>query len=303
MVRRMRQVNKVTTSLNGGITAAATSVIVNSAAGFPAEGDFFVLIEDEILRVTAVSGSTFTVIRGEDGTTAVSHADATTVRGGISCRGEIVGRMKDAGGLLALPYGRITRWDGSTLTKLTASDFSIINTGTIEDGNDGTIQVRIPDLAGNYTAGMIRGFTDVNDWRITAHVSSPGFLEPADYLSMYARMSPGGQMHGLSLRPNVSIQSESRTTYAAAPSAIDSYGCCGRNDLWIKLEIEWDASGSTDYMRWYHSFDGVHWWLHYDNSLLAATTVQFGLFMTNQTGTLGNMRATLMSWHEEALTF
>ena len=63
-----------TTLSTGGITETQTSMVVTSAAGFPAP-PFSVSIGSEILLVTAVGGSgdtTWTVSRGQQGTTAVA---------------------------------------------------------------------------------------------------------------------------------------------------------------------------------------------------------------------------------------
>lgn len=63
--------NKAATTLNGAITNVATSLVVTSATGFPTSGDFWIAVQDgatdptnyEILKVTAVSGTTFTATR------------------------------------------------------------------------------------------------------------------------------------------------------------------------------------------------------------------------------------------------
>lgn len=72
-------VNGPSTTLNGAITNVATSLVVTSATGFPASGRFRLKIESEILIVTGVSGTTFTVVRGAEGTSGAAHADLTPV--------------------------------------------------------------------------------------------------------------------------------------------------------------------------------------------------------------------------------
>lgn len=71
--------NNAATTLNGAITAAATTLTVTSAAAFPTAGEFRLLIEAEILLVTAVAGAVFTVTRGAEGTTAAAHASLVAV--------------------------------------------------------------------------------------------------------------------------------------------------------------------------------------------------------------------------------
>ena len=65
-------------TLSSSIDATASEITVASAAGFPTE-PFRVKIDNEILYVTDVSGSVFTVTRGVDGTVAASHSGAAVV--------------------------------------------------------------------------------------------------------------------------------------------------------------------------------------------------------------------------------
>lgn len=71
--------NNASSTLNGSITAGATSLVVASAANFPAGGNFRLLIDSEIMLVTAVSTNTLTVTRGQEGTTAVNHSNGAVV--------------------------------------------------------------------------------------------------------------------------------------------------------------------------------------------------------------------------------
>jgi hypothetical protein len=71
--------NKAITSLLGGIGSGDSSLVVNSAAAFPGTGQFRILIDSEILLVTGVSGTTFTVSRGQEGTSAAAHLNAAVV--------------------------------------------------------------------------------------------------------------------------------------------------------------------------------------------------------------------------------
>lgn len=72
--------NSATTTLSAGINSSDASLSVASASLFPTSGRFRVLIDSEILIVTAVSGTTFTVTRGAEGTTGASHSSGATVR-------------------------------------------------------------------------------------------------------------------------------------------------------------------------------------------------------------------------------
>ena len=77
------------TKLNGAISDTATTMTVDSATDFDdtsgkfsndASSEWYVKIDDEIMKYTAVSGNTISSItRGQDGTTAASHADDAVV--------------------------------------------------------------------------------------------------------------------------------------------------------------------------------------------------------------------------------
>ena len=70
--------NNVSTTLSGAIDDSTTSITVASSSGFPSV-NFRVLIDSELLLVTNVSGTTWTVSRGAEGTTPASHSDGATV--------------------------------------------------------------------------------------------------------------------------------------------------------------------------------------------------------------------------------
>jgi uncharacterized protein (TIGR02598 family) len=78
--------DSVTTTLNGSITASQTTLTVTSASGFPTSPPFRVKIDSEIMLVTAVSGTTWTLDSGTassrvpvDATTAAAHNSGATV--------------------------------------------------------------------------------------------------------------------------------------------------------------------------------------------------------------------------------
>jgi hypothetical protein len=81
--------NNATTTLAASISASDTTIAVVDASKLPvlATGDYTYITIDtdtasptlEILKVTAVSGNTLTVVRGQDGTTASSFAAGTKV--------------------------------------------------------------------------------------------------------------------------------------------------------------------------------------------------------------------------------
>jgi len=69
-----------TTALNGALTAASTTITVDSTSSFK-RGDYFrFIIDSEVIYATASTSTTFTgCVRAREGTTASTHADDATV--------------------------------------------------------------------------------------------------------------------------------------------------------------------------------------------------------------------------------
>lgn len=84
--------NNSKSTLNGSITNVATSIVVASGAAFPATGNFICTIWDkttypdpsddpnmEIVKVTARSTNTLTVVRAQESTSGVAHASGVNI--------------------------------------------------------------------------------------------------------------------------------------------------------------------------------------------------------------------------------
>jgi len=78
--------NSAITTLNGSINNSTTSIVVASAAAFPAV-NFRIKIDSEIMLVTGVSGTTLTVTRGAESTSAASHTNGAAVTHSITAGG------------------------------------------------------------------------------------------------------------------------------------------------------------------------------------------------------------------------
>ena len=76
------QTNPKTTTRTSATTVAQTSITVSSASGFPTSGNYFIRIDNEVLQVTGGQGTTtWTVSRGQAGTSAATHANNASVSG------------------------------------------------------------------------------------------------------------------------------------------------------------------------------------------------------------------------------
>lgn len=79
-------INNYNTTITGSITSTSTSLSVNSTSGFPtlSTGEIIPLTLSalnnvEIVYVTAISGSTLTIERGQEGTTAQAWNSGTNI--------------------------------------------------------------------------------------------------------------------------------------------------------------------------------------------------------------------------------
>jgi microcystin-dependent protein len=78
-------------ALTTGVDSVNTSIAVDTVAGLPASTPFTLVLDrdtasEEVVTVTAVAGTTLTVVRGEDGTPAVAHTTGATVRHMVTAR-------------------------------------------------------------------------------------------------------------------------------------------------------------------------------------------------------------------------
>jgi hypothetical protein len=142
--------NEYQTTLNGAINNSTTSVVVTSDTGAPA-ANFRIRVDDEYMLVTAKSGTTFTVTRGVEGSTAASHSDGATVThvltaGGLSqalSESGSTSQMDQLTGDVSMSSG-LTWFDGPTLS-LAAGTYVLMGTLTIVLSGSGRGSARLSD--------------------------------------------------------------------------------------------------------------------------------------------------------------
>ena len=91
MARRYYSSTAVATTLSASANNSTTSITVTALSGYPVSTPWTAIIDpdtasEEVVSVTGVSGTTLTVTRGVDGTTAVSHSAGAVFRHGVSGR-------------------------------------------------------------------------------------------------------------------------------------------------------------------------------------------------------------------------
>jgi len=91
MARRFYSSIAERTALAVGVNDSVGTLIVDAVNGWPSSTPYTLIIDvdtvlEEIVEVTARSGTTLTVTRGVDGTTAKAHDAGADVRHGVSAR-------------------------------------------------------------------------------------------------------------------------------------------------------------------------------------------------------------------------
>jgi hypothetical protein len=91
MVNRYYSSTAVDTTLTSSVTSGGVSISVATTSGFPTSYPYTLAIDydtasEELVDVTAASGTTLTVVRGRDGTPAVAHDAGAVVKHVISGR-------------------------------------------------------------------------------------------------------------------------------------------------------------------------------------------------------------------------
>lgn len=252
--------NNASTTLNGAINNSVTTVTVTDGSVFPSTGNFRVLVDDEIMHVTAVSTNDLTVNRGVESTTAASHSNGATIthivtQDGLYRAGQDSVFLWGYSGRPAL--GKLVDGSGNIID---SSDFTVTNANstTLTD-QDGTILVRKPNNSGAsenntfYTVAVTPPMT-----RIMAFQFRGARTQTIEHLvcGMVIRESSTGKaiVWGKDYNQGTKIAAyryNSATSFSAnsvAPAVIDF-----PEIIWLKIEI--DAS----LVRYSYSSDGVEW--------------------------------------------
>lgn len=259
--------NNFSTTLNGSIDNSTTSVIITSATGFPSIGGGTtcnVTVQNgstiEIMKATARSGTTLTVVRAQEGTSASAFDDGSTIE--IRFTRDSVDTKQDA-------------LSGASLTAVTAA---ITDKFLLQDASDSdNLKTALPKgvvdaaIAGSATVAtgdlvVIQDVSDSNNYK-TVTTQSVANLAPApaesavtftDITTNNASTSKHGYLKKLS---NSATEYMDGTGNWSTPS-----GGGGGNGGWVLLSTA-TASGSSD--------------LHFDSTYITSTYESYAFVIEN----------------------
>ena len=161
--------NFSSTTLGAAITdTSGTSITVTSETSFPS-APFIISIDTECLLVSVVSGTTWTVTRGYEGSTAATHTNGTAIYHDISAaEADVISSITAAGLALLDDANAAAQLD--TLGALPKAGGTL--TGNLIMDNMDITLVKLLTLHGEIDDGN-SGSSDIIDWNTgTAHKST-----------------------------------------------------------------------------------------------------------------------------------
>ena len=323
--------NQSVTTLSAALTTTtATSCTVTDATTFPATGNFRIKIDAEILLVTGVVGTTFTITRGVEGTQAATHASGSNVihlltKGGLEARvanrfiSDLYDNKPAAGvkGRLFLPtdglfleyddgaawhrYGPYRRlkappqtgwsWANQGNATATFTGSALLLEDPDMDTNTPQIRLYYRPAAGNGATSLTTAFT------------FNGIATSEPKMGVCMRCVGGAddgnftcwglRMSGSSVYPYLNY------THYSSPTVIENdpivtYGW----NLWPQrlfwMKFAWEGT----YKRFYHSQDGVNWIKWYEDTFATYNAPsQYGVYI-DPTNNAQKVALSLVHWEE-----
>lgn len=294
--------NNPATTLSAAITdTTGTSVSVTDGSVFPSSGQFRIIVDSEIMLVTARATNTLTVVRGSEGSTAATHSSGAAITQILTAGAmQRYGRDNDPHFDSNRPPYRIINSSGTVLTK---ADFTTINlsTSTITDDSSGAITIR---KAGNSAVGenltaLVRSMTAPASVTLAARVCIPlSVSSGAPDLSVGFRESSTGKMLLFCILNQNGTPSARFLKYSSPTASPTADGNQNRffapQPFWIKLEDD------NSNLKVSVSHDGENWSQILSESrtaYMAGGPDQF-VFGANNFGNNWDTLCTLVAWAE-----
>lgn len=287
MSNKEKLVNVGKTALNGAITNGQTSIDVLDGSKLPSSGDFRIIVDQEVMLVTANSSNTLTVERGQEGTLAVAHSDGKPVNQ-ILTKAGLQRYLRDSIPMFDTPSetsNRLNVFENSAGTTLTTASFSWVNQGgaTADDYDTGGIFMYAPVAASINVRALVMSQPST-PYTITSAVlfgvgaDAYNSITGGDSMGLCFRESATGKISTVGYRGNDNVVSQAFTTPTTfgANNALLSWQVNG--PLWLQLE-----NNGTN-LNYKVSIDGINWYQVHTELLGAWFTTapdQVGVFIHN----------------------
>jgi hypothetical protein len=255
---REQLANNASSQLNGAINNSVTSITVVNGSSFPSVGNFRIICEDEIMLCTARSGNNLTVVRGQEGTSAASHADGSNVTHVFTADAMFRWAADNISGYRnnSPPLGVISNGSGGILT---ASDFTWVNQGSasVADEN-GTIKLIIPPGAGE-NCRILKRTAPSTPYSVVAAIQTFSIREGTFNCGLVFRKNSDGKLHAFGYSQDdfgpmrwTIYNFSSPTSFSSTPYGREDCLHLGEC-LWLKMEDD-----NTN-LKFSVSYDGVEW--------------------------------------------
>lgn len=259
--------NTYTTTLNGGISSGDTSIVVN-AAPTTMTGQFRIKIGTEIIFVGSVSGTTFSgCLRGQEGTTAVSHSNGDAVTHVLTA---------DALESIIIPLDNInlhaTYGDHYPGPTLDTGKWTRLNVVRGEEFYTPSWVSILPNNTSSY--GHYQSFTNKDEFEVRMKASFFSDNKDEGFGPMILNTSNTGVWLGFRNTSRLGIFAVTTGTTGTEP--VKNYSYAGSNyggegrACWYSLQKK--TINSTDYYWARMSFDGATWTRYLDGYAPSAFT-------------------------------
>lgn len=242
VVRAEQLLNAAETTLNGAINNSTTSITLTDGSVYPSIGDWRIIIDDEIMLITARSANVIIVTRGAESTVAASHDDEDTVITIITQSGmdQFVKDFIDPQAFDRTGVHRLLDIDGNTLTK---SDFTELNigTGTVSDDTWGGISHAM-QFGATTNLRVIHKSVPSTPYVLEAHIlagigSNNGTAENVNGIGW--REASSGKLSFLGYHlafSTLAVYVDSVTAKGSAPANLTGPDAPARGDYWLRVE-------------------------------------------------------------------
>jgi hypothetical protein len=306
MVKQIQHLNREVQTLNGAINDTTTSVTVTDGTVFPADGDFYIAIDNELMLVTSRATHVLTVVRGVEGTGGQDHATGAYVFP-LASQEALNQWVEEAMGIGHREWYTPHRIVDTNGNALTSSDFTQGNwdLSTVTDNTWGGITIFADVDASSLELRTLYRTAPATPYRVTAHIqtcagSGSGVAATTTMAGIAFRDGAGtGEMEVYGIRAESNFNHWNFTDWTAFSASVGALGgMYHRKDGWLRMEDD-----GTNLTSW-ASVNGLNWAQMTQvgrTSFLTNAPNQICFWVHNGLASGPKRPGTLLAWYEELL--